>query len=64
MQEIRGPVGRTVWDKLAHVNETVLASYLKNEYPQTAAVVLSRIDLGACRARAHTPSWTISRPRS
>ena len=34
MQEIRGPVGRTVWDKLAHVNETVLASYLKNEYPQ------------------------------
>jgi flagellar motor switch protein FliG len=34
MQEIRGPAGRTVWDKLAHVNETVLASYLKNEYPQ------------------------------
>jgi flagellar motor switch protein FliG len=31
MQEIRGPAGRTVWDKLAHVNETVLASYLKNE---------------------------------
>ena len=44
MQEIRGPVGRTVWDKLAHVNEAVLASYLKNEYPQTVAVVLSRID--------------------
>ena len=41
MQEIRGPAGRTVWDKLAHVNETVLASYLKNEYPQTVAVVLS-----------------------
>lgn len=44
MEEIRGPAGRTVWDKLGNVNETVLASYLKNEYPQTVAVVLSRID--------------------
>ena len=56
MQEIRGPVGRTVWDKLAHVNETVLASYLKNEYPQTAAVVLSRIDSAhAARVLTHLP---------
>jgi flagellar motor switch protein FliG len=43
MDEIRGPAGRTMWDKLANVNETVLASYLKNEYPQTVAVVLSKI---------------------
>src|SRR3954454_6454015 len=43
MDEIRGPAGRTVCDKLGNVNETVLASYLKNEYPQTVAVVLSRI---------------------
>ncbi len=43
MEEIRGPAGRTMWDKLANVNETVLASYLKNEYPQTVAVVLSKI---------------------
>ncbi|MEO1091037.1 MAG: flagellar motor switch protein FliG [Pseudomonadota bacterium] len=43
MDEIRGPAGRTVWDKLGNVNEAVLASYLKNEYPQTVAVVLSRV---------------------
>src|ERR1700722_9932537 len=43
MEEIRGPAGRTMWDKLANVNETVLANYLKNEYPQTGAVVLSKI---------------------
>lgn len=43
MDEIRGPAGRTMWDKLANVNETVLANYLKNEYPQTVAVVLSKI---------------------
>ena len=56
MQEIRGPAGRTVWDKLAHVNETVLASYLKNEYPQTAAVVLTRIDAAhAARVLTHLP---------
>jgi flagellar motor switch protein FliG len=43
MEEIRGPAGRTMWDKLGNVDETVLANYLKNEYPQTVAVVLSRI---------------------
>jgi flagellar motor switch protein FliG len=43
MEEIRGPAGRTMWDKLGNVNETMLASYLKNEYPQTVAVVLSKI---------------------
>jgi len=43
MEEIRGPAGRTMWDKLCNVNEVVLANYLKNEYPQTVAVVLSKI---------------------
>jgi len=43
MDEIRGPAGRTMWEKLTNVNETVLANYLKNEYPQTVAVVLSKI---------------------
>ena len=43
MEEIRVPAGRTMWDKLANVNETVLANYLKNEYPQTVSVVLSKI---------------------
>jgi flagellar motor switch protein FliG len=43
MEDIRGPAGRTMWDKLANVNEAVLASYLKNEYPQTVAVVLTKI---------------------
>ena len=43
MEDIRGPAGRTMWDKLANVNEVVLASYLKNEYPQTVAVVISKI---------------------
>ena len=43
MEEIRGPAGRTMWDKLSNVNEQVLATYLKNEYPQTVAVVLSKI---------------------
>src|SRR6202050_3303576 len=43
MEEIRGPAGRTMWDKLANVNESVLANYLKNEYPQTVSVVLSKI---------------------
>ena len=43
MEEIRGPSGRTMWDKLGNVNEAVLANYLKNEYPQTVAVVLTKV---------------------
>ncbi|MBX6425956.1 MAG: flagellar motor switch protein FliG [Variibacter sp.] len=43
MEEIRGPAGRNMWEKLSNVQEQVLANYLKNEYPQTIAVVLSKI---------------------
>ncbi len=43
MDEVRGPAGRNMWEKLSHVQEEVLANYLKNEYPQTIAVVLSKI---------------------
>lgn len=43
MEEIRGPAGRNTWEKLGNVNEEVLANFLKNEYPQTIAVVMSRI---------------------
>jgi flagellar motor switch protein FliG len=32
-----------MWDKLGNVNEAVLANYLKNEYPQTVAVVLTKV---------------------
>jgi flagellar motor switch protein FliG len=43
LEEIRGPAGRTTWDKLGNVNEEVLAAFLKNEYPQTVAFVLSKL---------------------
>ena len=43
MEEIRGPAGLTMWDKLGNVHEALLANYLKNEYPQTVAVVLTKV---------------------
>src|SRR5215471_6080903 len=43
MEEIRGPAGRNMWEKLSNVQEQVLANYLKNEYPQTVAVVMSKL---------------------
>ena len=46
MDDIRGPAGRTTWDKLGNVNEEILANYLKNEYPQTIALVLSKLQPG------------------
>lgn len=43
MEDIRGPAGRNTWDKLGNISEELLAGYLKNEYPQTASLVVSRI---------------------
>lgn len=43
LEEMRGPAGRTMWEKLSNVSEDILANYLKNEYPQTVAVIMSKI---------------------
>ncbi len=57
MEEIRGPAGRTMWEKLGNVNEEVLASFLQKEYPQTVAVVLSKISSDhAARVLAMLPN--------
>lgn len=56
MSEIRGPSGRTVWDKLSNVSETVLASYLTNENPQSVALILYKLDSAhAARVLATLP---------
>ncbi|MGH1399292.1 MAG: flagellar motor switch protein FliG [Alphaproteobacteria bacterium] len=44
MEEIRGPAGRTMWEKLGNVSEEVLAAFLQKEYPQTVSVVLSKVN--------------------
>lgn len=43
MEDIRGPSGRTMWDKLSNVSEGVLATYLKSEHPQTVAVIMQKL---------------------
>lgn len=43
LEDIHGPSGKNIWDKLGKVNESVLADYLCHEHPQTAAMVLSRV---------------------
>jgi len=46
MEDIRGPAGRNTWDKLGNVSEEILASYLKTEYPQTVALIVSKLKPG------------------
>lgn len=56
MEEIRGPAGRTMWEKLGNVSEDVLAAFLQKEYPQTIAVILSKINTDhAARVLPHLP---------
>jgi len=43
MDEIRGPEGKTMWEKLANISPEVLATYLRTELAQTAAVILAKL---------------------
>ena len=43
IEKVSGEENLSMWERLSKTNEQALASYLKNEYPQTVAVVLSKI---------------------
>ncbi|MFK8039728.1 MAG: flagellar motor switch protein FliG [Rickettsiaceae bacterium] len=43
MEDIKGPHGKNTWEKLNNVNDDVLSSYIRNEYPQTSAVIFSQL---------------------
>ncbi|KQP55210.1 flagellar motor switch protein FliG [Methylobacterium sp. Leaf399] len=56
LADLRGDVTRSVWERMSGVSESVLASYLVKEHPQTAALVLSRIKpAAAAKVMAHLP---------
>jgi flagellar motor switch protein FliG len=46
LDEIKGPNGRNIWEKLTHLQPQMLAGYLRNEYPQTVAVILAKLPPG------------------
>lgn len=43
LADIKGASGRRMWQKLSQSDPEVFASFLRNEYPQTVAVILSRV---------------------
>jgi len=43
MAEIYNTSGKRIWTRLSQIDAEILANYLRNEYPQTVAVVLSRV---------------------
>ncbi|MBX9931922.1 MAG: flagellar motor switch protein FliG [Methylobacterium sp.] len=56
LADLRGDVTRSVWERMSTVSETMLASYLVKEHPQTAALVLSKIKpSAAAKVMAHLP---------
>jgi flagellar motor switch protein FliG len=44
LEDIKGPEGKNTWEKLGNVNEEVLSAYLRNEHPQTVALIISKLD--------------------
>ncbi|WP_298966152.1 flagellar motor switch protein FliG [uncultured Methylobacterium sp.] len=56
LAEVRGNANRSVWERMSSVSESVLASYLVKEHPQTAALILSRIKpAAAAKVMGHLP---------
>ncbi|HCR86139.1 MAG TPA: flagellar motor switch protein FliG [Alphaproteobacteria bacterium] len=45
--EISGPIGKDTWDRLNNIDEELLSAFLKNEHPQTVALILSRMKASA-----------------
>ncbi len=43
MSDIKSASGKRMWQRLSHIDPEILANYLRNEYPQTVAVILSRL---------------------
>ena len=43
LDSLRRPGGPDIWEKLTTLKDQVLADYLSGEYPQTAAVILSKL---------------------
>ncbi len=43
MEDVNGPAGRTVWERLSNCPDEAIAGYLLLEQPQTAALVLSKL---------------------
>lgn len=44
--EMEGRAGQSIWDLLSNVPEATLTAYVKNEHPQTIALIASRLPPG------------------
>jgi flagellar motor switch protein FliG len=43
LQDIRVSATRSIWQRLPHIDPEIIANYLRSEYPQTVAVIMSKI---------------------
>ncbi|MFG1296606.1 MULTISPECIES: flagellar motor switch protein FliG [Xanthobacter] len=50
MAELLGTANHSIWERISTVSESVLASYIAKEHPQTAALMLSKVR-PACAAK-------------
>src|SRR5271165_3654933 len=56
LSDVLGNSNKAMWDRLSAAPESVLASYLLKEHPQTFALVISKLSSGAAaRIMAQTP---------
>ncbi|MCB8823481.1 flagellar motor switch protein FliG [Microvirga rosea] len=57
MTDVLGNSNRSIWDRISNVSESVLATYLMKEHPQTAALILSKVKpASAAKVMGHLPT--------
>jgi flagellar motor switch protein FliG len=47
MSDVLGSSNRSVWERISAVSDTVLATYLAKEHPQTIALILAQLTSGS-----------------
>lgn len=57
MNELLGAANHSIWDRISTVTESVLATYIMKEHPQTAALILSKVRPScAAKVMSHIPA--------
>ena len=59
-QEEPGEAPERIWDKISRIKDEALRAYLGKEHPQTAAMILSRIDPGLAAKLTLNPLETVT----
>lgn len=57
LEDVLGNANRSIWDRISNVQESMIATYIMKQHPQTAALILSKVKPScAAKVMSHLPT--------